>query len=79
MDRNVFTFSIPRRDCMVVATALHHLGMEAAEGDDIGHRALLLERYLCAMCKADNATHEIESLRMLLFADKKGAEHEYKR
>lgn len=65
-------FTIPRRDVLVVASALHHLGMEAAEGDDIGHRALLLERYLCAMCKADNAVHEIESLRMLLFADSRG-------
>lgn len=68
MDR-IFTFTIPRRDVPVVASALHRLGMEAAEGDRNGHRALLLERYLCAMCKADNAAHEIESLRMLLFAD----------
>ena len=79
MDRKVFTFSIPRRDVVVVATALHRLGMEAAEGDRNGHRALLLGRYITALCKADNAAHEIESLRMLLFADKKGAEHEYKR
>lgn len=79
MDGKVFTFSIPRRDVLVVATALHHLGVETAEGDGIGHRALLLERYLCTLCKLDNAAHEIEVLRTMLFADKKGAEHEYKR
>lgn len=63
------TFTIPRRDVLVVATALHHLGMDAAEGDDIGHRALLLERYIAAMCKAHNAAHEIEDLRKVLFSD----------